>query len=396
MRGLAVATAASGLVVAGLVATAAGPAAVAAPSRLTYFTNDVTFIGDSVTAGFGFCGIAENAAHVSCKANQELANSWYSLRDCKPPDTPPLNDACSNDNDNGKPWDAGPWHAGPDAPDVAYPYQIAASQSTSHSANVSDWAITGSTPADWDPNGGVYGPEIGRLHDQYVVMTLGANPILSYFTDIKLFGQGVKGKCVDSTGYREHGTWYAGDSSRPFACIDSNWSSLNQAEHLENIYETLLRQHDRILVLEYYPTCPWSFGNWQPWGNIVAGPASGNSCRSEKRPQSPGDPAKVSQWEQAGWVARHVNNKIVFAAFTAREWAKDEWPGTTIFQNLTWTAVDRAGWDAHQPPASDAWVIRSDTWIHPSKAGAASLAGTVTKAICREWEHWCGSPPAWG
>jgi hypothetical protein len=85
----------------------------------------VTFIGDSVTAGFGYCGPAEVAAGVQCRPNQEMANSWVvgknSLKDCAPPD-PPLNptDACSNDNDKGAPGNAPPWSAGPDAPDIAY------------------------------------------------------------------------------------------------------------------------------------------------------------------------------------------------------------------------------------------------------------------------------------
>jgi hypothetical protein len=144
----------------------AGFAQVAAPARVAQVAapgNTVTFIGDSVTAGFGYCGPAETAAGVQCRPNQEMANSWVvgknSLKDCAPPD-PPLNptDACSNDNDKGAPWNAPPWSPGPDAPDVAYPYQIAASQSPDGGAAVSDWAVTGATPADWDPDGGIYGP----------------------------------------------------------------------------------------------------------------------------------------------------------------------------------------------------------------------------------------------
>lgn len=38
------------------------------------FSNSVTFIGDSVTAGFGYCG-TEN--EVKCKPNEEMANSWF-------------------------------------------------------------------------------------------------------------------------------------------------------------------------------------------------------------------------------------------------------------------------------------------------------------------------------
>jgi hypothetical protein len=410
LRGRALAAAVGCLAAASLVATAASPASAAAhgpartfssPGSIGGFNDDVTFIGDSVTAGFGYCGIAENAAHVSCVPNEKMANSWYfgnnSLDDCAPPAAPTLpNDACSNDNDKGEPWNAGTWHAGSGSPVVAYPYQIAKSQSGSSRANVSDWAITGSTPADWDPKGGAYGPQLEKIKNQYVVMTLGANPLLSYFTDVKLLGFGTKGKCVDSTGYEKNGVWYSGTDSQVLDCVNSNWDSLRQTLHLENIYAKLLLQHDRVLVLGYYRGCSWSFGNWQPYGNIVKGPASGNSCRDEIRPVSPQDHSKMTQWDQSGVVASAVNSKIQSVVSHVQDWAKTEWPGTDRYKDLAWATPDQAAWSAHQPPAAGAWVILNDTWIHPDKAGAGSLARTVTEAMCSDWGHWCGSPPAWG
>ena len=149
-----------------------------APTPVALPDDAVTFIGDSVTAGFDYCGIAENAPNISCTVNQAMPNAWYfgnnSLHDCNPP-APPANptNACSNDNDNGKPWDAPPWTPGPRAPTIAYPYQIAASQSGTHGAEVSDWAVTGAIPARWDPHGGIYGPQLEKIKDQYVVVMLG-------------------------------------------------------------------------------------------------------------------------------------------------------------------------------------------------------------------------------
>ncbi|HEY2054463.1 MAG TPA: hypothetical protein VGH14_11065 [Solirubrobacterales bacterium] len=160
-------------------------AAVAGAARATgTFSNSVTFIGDSVTAGFGFCG-TEDPAKVECQPNEEMKDSWddpfdgTNLKKCAPPSPPaPLPDTCSNDNFYGKPWEAGPWKPGPNAPQIAYPFQLAAQQSPVAPASVSDWAVSGATPANWDPKGGEYGALLGRLKQQYVVMTLGGNPLL--------------------------------------------------------------------------------------------------------------------------------------------------------------------------------------------------------------------------
>ena len=101
-----------------LSAPDASPTPVSTPSTTPAFggettpelSNKVTFIGDSVTAGFGYCGYSEQAKNTTkCRTNQEMENDWISgdnsLSDCKPPEGTPT-DACSNNNDKGKPWDS--------------------------------------------------------------------------------------------------------------------------------------------------------------------------------------------------------------------------------------------------------------------------------------------------
>jgi Glycine rich protein len=359
----------------------------------------VTFIGDSVTAGFGYCGASENAANVSCAPNQAFANAWYfgdnSLSDCRPPAVP--NDACSNNNDKGKPWDAPPWSPGPKSPRVAYPYQIAATQSGTSYAAVSDWAMTGATPANWDPRKGVFGPRLKKLKNQYVVMTLGANPLLSDFTNITLAGATIAdGPCASSTGYKSGGTWYAGPISAPVDCVNRQWDKIDQTQHLVNVYEGLLRQDDRVLVLGYYQGCPWSFGNWQPAGNVLDGPAKGYSCLSLSRPVSKTDHTLITQWEQAVAVGNSVNTHIHDALLEAQDWAKKQWPGTNRYKDIAWTAPDQAEWALHQPLSTlGSWIFKRDTWIHPDQAGATQLANTVVSAMCSSFGHWCGPQRVW-
>jgi hypothetical protein len=383
-------------------AAPAGAIQLAAPG------NTVTFIGDSVTAGFGYCGPAEVASGVSCRPNQEMANSWVigknSLKDCAPPH-PPLNptDACSNDNDGGAPWNAPPWSPGPNAPDIAYPYQIAASQSPAGGAAVSDWAVTGATPANWDPNGGIYGPQLKKLAGQYVVMTLGANPLLSYFTNIVFpvtNSFDVVGQCVGSTRYSAGLLWFSTDYSGPISntvgCLNQKWDRIHQTQHLVNIYKTLLTQNDHILILGYYTACSWSFGNWQPRVNLTKGPAAGNNCQSQRRQVSPQDTARMTQWQQAIAVASRLNARIRDAVTEAQNWAKTRWRGTTRYKDLAWTTPDEAAWAQHQPNSPlGSWILLNDTWIHPSQAGAAQLAQTVTAAMCSDFGHWCGATPHW-
>ena len=373
--------------------------------------NKVTFIGDSVTAGFGFCGYSENKKNTTkCKPNQEMANSWKlgdnSLSDCAPEDEVLADDACSNNNDNGKPWLHAAWEPGPNAPTVAYPFQIAARQKGAEKAEVSDWAMTGSTPKDWDPEGGEFGKQVDRLQNQYVGMTLGANPLLSYFTKIRINipGYNVEGKCVDST-YKVESQWswlrlqsvpsiYAGPVSNAVDCLKQKWDEEKQTQHLVNLYTTLLQQNDKVVVMGYYRDCSWSFGNWQPNANPFKGPASGNDCKGEKREISKNDSKEISQWDQATAVGSELNNLIHDAVDKAKDQAKQRW-GADVADNLVYTQPNEAEWEKHQPTSSDSWIFKNDTWIHPSKAGDGNLADTMTAAMCQHFDRWCGSGETW-
>jgi hypothetical protein len=392
-------------VVAALFLMAAGTAAAADTTET--FNDSVTFIGDSVTAGFGYCG-TENAKNVTCGPNGEMADRWTigknSLDDCAPKDPPEIpNDACSNNNFNGKPWSApngGAWTPGPNAPRIAYPYQLAAAQPAGNAAEVRDWAVTGGTPDNWDPQGGAFGSQIDKINHQYVVMTLGANPLLSYFTNIKLQLKTISGRCVGDTGYSESSwvffsKWYSGPISNATDCLRREWARLDQTEHLVRIYSNLLAQGNRIVVLGYYRDCSWSFGNWQPNANPW-GPASGKECKGQTRPISPGNSTEISQWDQAVAVGNELNNLISDAVDKAKDVARQQWPDSGRAGNIVYTAPDPKAWEAHQPKSDNgSWVLLQDTWIHPNKAGAGNLADTVAQAMCSSFGHWCGKDQGW-
>ncbi len=358
----------------------------------------VYFLGDSVTAGFGYCG-TEGEPLKTCGVNQSFDNDWKgtnSLEACSPPAT--INDRCSNNNDTGMPWVAGPWFDQPGAPTVAYSYVIAKRQSTVDPAAIENWAVTGSTPADWDPvTNGRFGPQLKKIKNATVVMTLGANPLLSDYLDISVLGLVTiqKGSCADTavvghSGLRTVLYRAAEPEAGPggiLNCFDAQWQQIEQTKHLVDIYESLLNDGDHVLVLGYPMGCPWSFGNWQPNANLLSGPATGNPCTSLSHPGEVTPARRVTQWDQAAALTAEANKRIKEALHQAGE--STQHVGDIAF------AAPSANWSDHQAWSSDPWIFRNDTWVHPNSAGHQQLAQTVMAEMCARFHHWCGDPPRW-
>lgn len=378
------------------------------PSFDTGFTSDVYFLGDSVTAGFGYCGAEAPAIFKPCNVNEPFDNAWtpifgtvWPLSYCSPPETP--DDRCSNNNVNGVPWKAAPWARGDSAPTIAYPFVIARNQSPAISAAIRNWAMTGAEPKHWDPGNerfeaGIFAEQLNKIRNSYVVMTVGANPILSDFLNINSVGTTVVfskvGPCASKTQYKRSGATLAaalnneapnGDNGGAGLahCFDEQWAKNNQSEHLTNIYQALLRNGNRVMVVGYPPVCPWSFGVWQPQAG-VGGPASGASCETLSLPSvvpsaanPKGDP-QISQADQAFYLADYAN---------------------TLIQNLVEEQNDRnivfvqpsADWHEHQywTGQQNSWVFGNDTWVHPSKLGHEQIAISVLKTMCSTFQHWC-------
>jgi hypothetical protein len=204
------------------------------------------------------------------------------------------------------------WFPDPNAPNVAYPYVIAKQQS---GALVYDWAMTGSTPADWDPvTGGAFANQTKKIKDSYVVMTLGANPLLAAYLKITIFGYPkINGECADTTVYKNAVTTQSfaalldGENGGVLRCFNEKWDSLHQGTHLLNLYRTLLENGNHVLVLGYPVGCPWDFGNWQT--QIGVSPSKGYACSSNPLPTIRGT-KPVSQFEQARALDNDVNAKI--------------------------------------------------------------------------------------
>ena len=255
--------------------------------------------------------------------------------------------------------------------------------------------MTGSTPAQWD-TGGPFNSQLNTIKDTHVVMTLGANPILSSMLQIKLalvpVTNGLVWIPLSGWGGRVGGTrsrtsWTA----RPAVGAEPADTAPRErvqdaAEEQQQGPRSELPPHRAVVVRQ-----------------LAAG---GQSLPKARRPETlPSQKQKVSecsncpvkgsttQYAQAMAVQDAMNAKIAAAVGEVQQWAKTQ-PGIDP-ADLQLAIPNQSAWEQHQAWSNDPWVFKNDTWIHPSKAGHAQLVNTVTTAMCSAFGQWCGDQPAW-
>ncbi len=152
---------------------AAAPTALASAPRLHAAPAPFRMraLGDSVTAGFGFL-------------SDGTEMSLLELPFCVPEGNSP-NNRCSSNSPNG-PDQTGPVGWLPDyglANDISWAAQAAHTFGLTGTTAFQNLAVSGSTPSNW-ASGGYLNPELDQIvadDPNLTVMTLGANPLLSYF-----------------------------------------------------------------------------------------------------------------------------------------------------------------------------------------------------------------------
>jgi lysophospholipase L1-like esterase len=186
-------------------------------------------LGASVTAGFGFY------------ANGG-AMSFTSLYGCRPADSG-YNDACSSNSLTTKS-SQGDLTFAPDyglSNNVSWAAQWANAHGIKNYKNV---GVSGSAPGDWIPGGSLYALTQGVEADKpnYVVLTLGANPLLS---DV-LFGIDTMGCALESDLF--------GDFTQ---CVTNAFASVSLEQNLTAIYKELLsKTKATILLMQYHLSIP--------------------------------------------------------------------------------------------------------------------------------------------
>ncbi len=309
----------------------------------------VRALGDSVTAGFGYYS---NGAPMTIGR----------LLECRPAASG-YNDACSSNSLNTTSA-KGKLEYAPDfglADDISWPAQWANEYGLTDYAN---YAVSGSEPSDWAPGGELHvtTERIEAEDPDYVLMTVGANPLLSDM----LFGADNMGCAVDADvfgGYRE--------------CIEAAFAEVHLQADLKSLYADLVRHTGAtIYLMQYHLSVPstalaYSAGQIAEMDKLlnreiaaVAAAVSPQRLQVVSPPHfdvgvdiSPVYPSRFSCSE----LGYEVDGPSVQSNPTQDE--------LEVLHPLSFCAGPAGG----GPP----WVIGGDTGIHPSATGYTQMASQV-------------------
>jgi lysophospholipase L1-like esterase len=308
----------------------------------------VRALGDSVTAGFGY---------YSDGSSMTIGR----LPECRP-GVRPFNDACSSNSLNRTDKGAEVEYA----PDYGLANNVswAAQWANFHGVtNFKNFAISGSEPADWAPGGEFHTTtaQIASEDPDYVLLTIGANPLLSEM----LFGADNMGCAIYSDvfgGYRE--------------CVEEAFAEVNLRANLKSLYADLVENTDAtVYLMQYHLSVPsvalaYSATQIAAMGKLLNREIA--SVAAEVNPQrlqvvmpphfdvgidiSPVFPSRFSCSE----LGYKVDGPSVQSTPTQDE--------LEVLHPLSFCEGPEKG-----PP----WVISGDTGIHPSAAGYQQMAGRV-------------------
>jgi lysophospholipase L1-like esterase len=331
-----------------------GTGAISAPVRIYVRPRSaaglkVRALGDSVTAGFGFYSDGSGMA-------------FSSLFDCRPAASG-YNDACSS-NSLTTDSSSGGLSFAPDyglANNVSWAAQWANGHGITNYANV---AVSGSAPGDWIQGGSLYKltQRVEADDPDYVVLTLGANPLLSEV----LFGSDTM-DCGGNTNLSGNFT----------QCVLKAFAGVNLEQNLTAIYKELLaKSNATILLMQYHLSIPSSavdYSNLQieKMGELLNGTVASAA-------QSLGNPRLHVV------TPPRFNVGIDMTPLAPNTYSCSSFgygvDGQSVQANVTQDVLLAAhplsfckGPADGGPP----WIIGADTGIHPSAAGYAQMAGAV-------------------
>ena len=310
----------------------------------------VIAFGDSVTAGFGYFG----------KTGKPM--TIEQLIDCRPAATD-FNDACSSNSFNRN----SSVGTSPDyLPDFGLSRNISWAAQWANQYGITDfenYAVTGSAPSDWLPNGqfDATRQEIEGHNPDYILLTMGANPILS---DV-LFG-------VDNMGCALEADLF-GDFRQ---CVLDAFAAVDLSQNLQQLYSSLVSStSSEIIVMQYHLSIPatalaYSAVQLEMMGDllneVIANEAESVSTERitvvtpprfdvgiDMTPLAPAD-------FSCSFLGYEVDGPSVQSTVSQDE--------LLIDHPLSFCSGPAIG-----PP----WVISGDTGIHPSAAGYFQMASQI-------------------
>jgi lysophospholipase L1-like esterase len=309
----------------------------------------VRAIGDSVTAGFGYYGNGEEM-------------SVFRLPSCKPAETF-YDDACSSNSPTrsnaGKTVEYLPDYGLSNK--VSWAAQWAGANGITNYENL---AVSGSEPKDWLPGGQLY-PTLQKMeaeNPEYILMTLGANPILSEV----LFGRGN----IECAVYSD----FFGNYKE---CVEKLFRGVELNQRLKAIYgELVANTTATVYVMQYQLSIPSIALTYTAEQIAEMGKTMNEEiARAAAEVGSPRLQVIAPPYFPTG-----LDLEPVYPAdFECGRFITDKVDGESVQSTPTQLElralhpVEFCGGPAEGPP----WVIGGDTGIHPSAAGYAQMASRV-------------------
>lgn len=334
----------------GATASARGRALVA-PVQIKVGPSEgvaVRAMGDSVTAGFGYY-------------DDGSLMPFTSLLSCKPGERI-YNDACSS-NSISRSNEGTAVEYAPDyglSNNVSWAAQWANEHGVSNYANL---AVSGSEPSDWTAGGQLHSTtkRIEAEDPGYILMTVGANPLLSEM----LFGVDRMGCAIwsDVFGkYRE--------------CIEEAFAAVDLRANLKDLYAELVDNTSATIYLMQYPLSV-------PSSALAYSAAQIATMGQLLNEQIASVAAEVSTARLQVIAPPHFNVGIdispVYPSTYSCSSLGYQVDGRSVQSEPTQDEllVDHPLSFCSGPAEGPPWVIEGDTGIHPSAAGYAQMAAQV-------------------
>jgi lysophospholipase L1-like esterase len=308
----------------------------------------VRAIGDSVTAGFGYYDDGKSMGLTS-------------LPECKPGSVTLL-DACSSNSvtlDNS----ARKLEYAPDyglASNVSWAAQWANEHGITNYENL---AVSGSEPVDWAPGGSLYEltKRVESEDPDYIVMTLGANPLLSEM----LFGVENMGCAI-----------YADLFGKYEECVERAFAEVKLREYLKKVYADLVARTDAtIYLMQYHLSIPSTALAYTAFQIAEMGKLLNREIAALA--------AEVNPRRLQVVTPPHFNVGIDISPVYPSKFScsrlgyKVDGPSVQIDATQDELLLAHPLSFCEGPVAGPPWVISGDTGIHPSAAGYAQMASRV-------------------
>jgi lysophospholipase L1-like esterase len=317
----------------------------------------VRAMGDSVTAGFGYY-------------SDGSLMPFLSLYECKPVGEV-LDDACSSNSTATK----NGLKEVPYAPDYGLADNVswAAQWANQYGVtNYKNYAVSGSEPTNWAPGGNLFATtqKIEAEDPDYILMTVGANPILAN----TLFGLEAMDCALESDlfgGYAE--------------CVEEAFESVHLRAELKRLYTNLVEKTDATVYLMQYhlsiPSSALAYG--------VTQIAEMDKLMNEAIAEVAGELNAATSTQRLQVVSPpHFNvgvslEPVYPSAFTCSyfEYGVD---GPSVQATPTQDELEASHYLSFcEGPqgGGEPWVISGDTGIHPSAAGYAQMASQVPPPV---------------